>query len=152
MAAPSSHRPRVAFVFPNPRADLAAAQSTLATTEADLARVTAAADDMEMRVRIARDAQEAGRVRDQVMPVRKKDGSEITGLFSAEMLNFQDRHELLTVMLDITEQRRSQEALAELNRELGVTVLVSLHKVDYAFEFCPRTIALLPCHHDPAYP
>ena len=32
--------------------------------------------------------------------------------------------------------------LAEVNRELGVTVLVSLHQIDYAFAFCPRTIAL----------
>ncbi len=34
------------------------------------------------------------------------------------------------------------ELLAELNRELGVTVLVSLHQVEHAFAFCPRTIAL----------
>ena len=27
-------------------------------------------------------------------------------------------------------------------RDLGVTVLVSLHQVDFAFAFCPRTIAL----------
>lgn len=34
------------------------------------------------------------------------------------------------------------ELLAEVNRELGVTVLVSLHQIDYAFAYCPRTIAL----------
>jgi phosphonate transport system ATP-binding protein len=34
------------------------------------------------------------------------------------------------------------ELLAQVNRELGVTVLVSLHQVDFAFAFCPRTIAL----------
>ena len=34
------------------------------------------------------------------------------------------------------------DLLAEVNRELGVTVLVSLHQVDYAFAFCPRTVAL----------
>jgi phosphonate transport system ATP-binding protein len=32
--------------------------------------------------------------------------------------------------------------LAELNRELGVTIVVSLHQVEHAFEFCPRTVAL----------
>jgi phosphonate transport system ATP-binding protein len=44
--------------------------------------------------------------------------------------------------LDPESSRRVMELLAELNRELGVTVLVSLHQVDYAFAFCPRTIAL----------
>ncbi len=32
--------------------------------------------------------------------------------------------------------------LAELNREVGVTIVVSLHQVEHAFEFCPRTVAL----------
>lgn len=44
--------------------------------------------------------------------------------------------------LDPESSRRVMELLAEVNRELGVTVLVSLHQVDYAFAFCPRTIAL----------
>jgi len=44
--------------------------------------------------------------------------------------------------LDPSSSRRVMALLAELNRELGVTVLVSLHQVDYAFAFCPRTIAL----------
>jgi phosphonate transport system ATP-binding protein len=44
--------------------------------------------------------------------------------------------------LDPASSRRVMELLAELNRELGVTVLVSLHQVDYAFAYCPRTVAL----------
>lgn len=44
--------------------------------------------------------------------------------------------------LDPESSRRVMQLLAELNRELGVTVLVSLHQIDYAFAFCPRTIAL----------
>lgn len=44
--------------------------------------------------------------------------------------------------LDPESSRRVMELLAQVNRELGVTVLVSLHQVDYAFAFCPRTIAL----------
>lgn len=44
--------------------------------------------------------------------------------------------------LDPAASRRVMELLAEVNRDLGVTVLVSLHQVDYAFAFCPRTIAL----------
>jgi len=34
------------------------------------------------------------------------------------------------------------EILAELNRRDGITMLVSLHQVDYAIAYCPRTIAL----------
>ncbi|MFM1988674.1 MAG: phosphonate/organophosphate ester transporter subunit [Pseudomonadota bacterium] len=44
--------------------------------------------------------------------------------------------------LDPATSRRVMSLLAELNRELGVTVVVSLHQVEHAFEFCPRTIAL----------
>ncbi len=44
--------------------------------------------------------------------------------------------------LDPESSRRVMELLAEVNREFGVTVIVSLHQVDYAFAFCPRTVAL----------
>lgn len=44
--------------------------------------------------------------------------------------------------LDPESSRRVMELLAQVNRELGVTVLVSLHQIDYAFAYCPRTIAL----------
>ena len=44
--------------------------------------------------------------------------------------------------LDPESSRRVMALLAELNRDLGVTVLVSLHQVEFARAFCPRTIAL----------
>jgi phosphonate transport system ATP-binding protein len=44
--------------------------------------------------------------------------------------------------LDPESSRRVMQLLADLNRERGVTVLVSLHQVEHAFAFCPRTIAL----------
>jgi phosphonate transport system ATP-binding protein len=44
--------------------------------------------------------------------------------------------------LDPESSRRVMQTLADVNRDLGVTVLVSLHQVDFAFAFCPRTIAL----------
>lgn len=44
--------------------------------------------------------------------------------------------------LDPESSRRVMQLLAELNRELGVTVLVSLHQVEFARAFCPRTVAL----------
>ena len=44
--------------------------------------------------------------------------------------------------LDPESSRRVMALLAGLNRDAGVTVLVSLHQVDYAFAYCPRTVAL----------
>jgi phosphonate transport system ATP-binding protein len=44
--------------------------------------------------------------------------------------------------LDPSSARRVMDILAELNREDGITVLVSLHQVEYALNYCARTIAL----------
>jgi len=44
--------------------------------------------------------------------------------------------------LDPASARRIMDILADLNRRDGITVLVSLHQVDYALAYCPRTIAL----------
>jgi phosphonate transport system ATP-binding protein len=44
--------------------------------------------------------------------------------------------------LDPEAARNVMEILARMNREQGLTVLVSLHQVDYAFRYCPRTVAL----------
>ena len=44
--------------------------------------------------------------------------------------------------LDPKAARRVMDILAELNRQDRITVLVSLHQVEYALTYCPRTIAL----------
>jgi phosphonate transport system ATP-binding protein len=44
--------------------------------------------------------------------------------------------------LDPKAARRVMDILAELNRSDGITVLVSLHQVEYALNYCSRTIAL----------
>ncbi len=44
--------------------------------------------------------------------------------------------------LDPGSARRVMDILADLNRNDGITVLVSLHQVEYALRYCPRTIAL----------
>ncbi|MCG8560900.1 MAG: phosphonate ABC transporter ATP-binding protein [Hyphomicrobiales bacterium] len=44
--------------------------------------------------------------------------------------------------LDPNAARRVMDILADLNREEGITVLVSLHQVEFALRYCPRTIAL----------
>jgi len=44
--------------------------------------------------------------------------------------------------LDPASARRVMEVLSDLNAEHGITVLVSLHQVEYARRFCDRTIAM----------
>jgi phosphonate transport system ATP-binding protein len=44
--------------------------------------------------------------------------------------------------LDPASSRRVMDLLADMNRKDGLTVLVSLHQVEYALKYCPRTIAL----------
>ncbi|NWG23634.1 MAG: phosphonate ABC transporter ATP-binding protein [Pseudorhodoplanes sp.] len=44
--------------------------------------------------------------------------------------------------LDPSSARRVMDILADLNRSEGITVLVSLHQVEYALRYCPRVVAL----------
>jgi len=44
--------------------------------------------------------------------------------------------------LDPESARNVMEILAAINREQGVTVLVSLHQVEMALRYCPRAVAL----------
>jgi phosphonate transport system ATP-binding protein len=43
--------------------------------------------------------------------------------------------------LDPVSARRVMELLSDLNRD-GITMVVTLHQVDYALRYCPRIIAL----------
>ena len=44
--------------------------------------------------------------------------------------------------LDPESSRKVMELLAQMNRDHGCTVLVSLHQVEFALQHCPRTVAL----------
>lgn len=44
--------------------------------------------------------------------------------------------------LDPESARRVMENMARINREDGITIVVSLHQVAYAMRYCPRTVAL----------
>lgn len=44
--------------------------------------------------------------------------------------------------LDPVSARRVMELLKNLNRDEGLTVVVTLHQVDYAMRYCPRVVAL----------
>ncbi|MFZ4536120.1 phosphonate ABC transporter ATP-binding protein [Propionivibrio sp.] len=44
--------------------------------------------------------------------------------------------------LDPESSRNVMELLASMNRKRGCTVVVSLHQVEFALKYCPRTVAL----------
>jgi phosphonate transport system ATP-binding protein len=44
--------------------------------------------------------------------------------------------------LDPSSARRVMDIIADMNQRDGITVLLSLHQVEYAMTYCPRTIAL----------
>jgi phosphonate transport system ATP-binding protein len=44
--------------------------------------------------------------------------------------------------LDPASARRVMDILASINRDDGTTMLVSLHQVEVALRYCPRTVAL----------
>jgi len=44
--------------------------------------------------------------------------------------------------LDPSSAKKVMKTLRRINEEDDITVLVSLHQVDYALDFCPRTIAM----------
>ncbi|MGB0632249.1 MAG: phosphonate ABC transporter ATP-binding protein [Alphaproteobacteria bacterium] len=44
--------------------------------------------------------------------------------------------------LDPASSKRVMETLRKINEEDDITVVVSLHQVDYAYRYCPRTVAL----------
>jgi phosphonate transport system ATP-binding protein len=44
--------------------------------------------------------------------------------------------------LDPNSARRVMDIVSDLNEREGITVLISLHQVEYALRYCPRTIAL----------
>lgn len=44
--------------------------------------------------------------------------------------------------LDPSSSKKVMKTLERINKEDGITVIVSLHQVDYALKYCPRTIAM----------
>ena len=59
-----------------------------------------------------------GQIRNREYCFRMKDGTEIVGLLSAELLELGGEPCALTVIQDITERKQAEEKLAELNRQI----------------------------------
>ncbi len=66
-----------------------------------------------------------GHVKDVELLVRRKDGQILTGLFSGEIIRSAGKNYFLTVMIDVTSERRAVEELRE-SREFLAIVLDSI--------------------------
>ena len=67
---------------------------------------------------MARRFQAGGHLTDFEVQVRRRDGALLEGLVSGEVIRSQGRQYILTVMIDITERKRAEVALREMNATL----------------------------------
>jgi PAS domain S-box-containing protein len=74
--------------------------------------------DAEQQKAVADRLAAEGRIADFELQVRTRDGSLREGLFSGEVIVGQERRYFLTVMIDITDRKRAEQKLLEINREL----------------------------------
>jgi len=71
------------------------------------------------RDRVIRALEENGMVRDLEVNFRGKDGKTFTGLFSAELVDFNGNRYMLSIVNDITERKRMEEEIERLNTDLA---------------------------------
>jgi PAS domain S-box-containing protein len=74
--------------------------------------------DPEKQMNVAEMLMNQGRITDLELQVRRKDGAVIDGLFSGEIIENAGERHLLTVMLDITDRKRTEEKLRAANELL----------------------------------
>jgi len=71
------------------------------------------------RDRVIRVLEENGTVRDMEINFRSRDGKTFTGLFSAELVDFNGDQYMLSIVNDITERKRMEEEIERLNTDLA---------------------------------
>jgi PAS domain S-box-containing protein len=86
--------------------------------------------DYRQREEVAQIVREKGYARNCEVLIQTKNGNLLYGLFSADIIYLKEKPYLLTVMNDITEQKRAEEALKE--SELNYRTVADL---TYAWEF-----------------
>ncbi|MCB2186704.1 MAG: PAS domain S-box protein [Deltaproteobacteria bacterium] len=78
--------------------------------------------DLALRDRLVSRLLQDGLLRETEAQIRTKDGRELTGLFSAEQVEFAGETCLLTAMMDLTELQQAREELSRANRRLRAMV------------------------------
>jgi PAS domain S-box-containing protein len=74
--------------------------------------------DAEQHEKLAGRLRAVGRVGDCEVQVRRKDGTMLTALLSGEIIHSHGQQHLLTVMVDITERKRTEAELVRMGRRL----------------------------------
>lgn len=76
-------------------------------------------ESREARERMVRALEQDGRVRDMEVTFRRKDGAVLTGLFSADLIEFDGQQYMLSMVNDITDRKRMEEEIERLNTDLA---------------------------------
>lgn len=71
------------------------------------------------RGRVVRTLLDQGPVRDMEINFRDKDGQTVTGLMSAELIEIEGEQYMLSLVKDITEQKRTEAEIKKLNADLS---------------------------------
>jgi PAS domain S-box-containing protein len=99
---------------------------TLGYTRAEVIGKTSAELELIIQVPAQREAvaqlESCGQFKDLELPVRRKDGEILYGLFSGEVVHSQGQTHFLTVMLDITARKRAESELQESRLRLGLAL------------------------------
>jgi PAS domain S-box-containing protein len=75
-------------------------------------------DKEEDRIVVANELSKTGKVQGREFQFRKKSGERITGLFSADIITVNNQKFVLSSISDITERKRTEEALRQRTLEL----------------------------------
>lgn len=81
------------------------------------------------RDQIMQKIRENGYCRNQKVLVQGKDGRILTGIFSADIIQIQDKEVLLTIMNDVTEMIRLSDALLVANKKLNLLSSITRHDI-----------------------
>jgi PAS domain S-box-containing protein len=96
-----------------------AAPDVIGKTSSELGLFVSPAQQSALADRLLAD----GRVAGVELQVRRSDGTVLDGLFSGEVFSSQGQKSILTVMVDITEQKRAEAELFQTNLELEAATL-----------------------------
>jgi len=96
--------------------------------------------DTSARGLVVRRLKAEGMVRDLEVNFRAKDGKTLTGLFSADLIDFNGDRYMLSIVNDITERKRMEEEIKRLNIDLAARA-AQLEAVNTELEAFNYTVA-----------